>query len=106
MRKATVKYNKEVAGVLTQLDDETFVFEYDQMWFDNPRKPAISLNMPKTIRVYTSKTIFPFFFHMLPEGANLNAVCKYFRLDKDDYFGILMTVAEYDTIGAVTIHKQ
>ena len=40
---------------------------------------------------------------MLPEGANKQAICKQNRIDLDDYFGILLTVAQYDTIGAVRV---
>jgi serine/threonine-protein kinase HipA len=42
---------------------------------------------------------------MLPEGSNKQVVCKLNRLDRDDYFGLLITIAKNDTIGAVTIHK-
>ncbi len=42
---------------------------------------------------------------MIPEGANQQAVCKAERLDTDDYFGILMATACYDTVGAVTVKK-
>jgi len=31
---------------------------------------------------------------MLPEGSNKLVVCKYNRIDKSDYFGLLMTLPE------------
>ena len=42
---------------------------------------------------------------MLPEGSNKQVVCKLNRLDKEDYFGLLITIAKHDTIGAVTVQK-
>ena len=42
---------------------------------------------------------------MLPEGSNKQVVCKLMRIDPDDYFGLLLTTAQNDTIGAVTVIK-
>jgi len=105
MRQAQVLYKKEAAGMLTQLDDGSFVFAYYDQWFNNTDKPAISLTLPKTKQEYTSKHLFPFFYNMLPEGSNKQIVCLENRLDTKDHFGILMTTAKYDTIGAVQIEK-
>jgi serine/threonine-protein kinase HipA len=43
---------------------------------------------------------------MLPEGSNKQAACRKNKIDKDDYFSLLMVVASYDTIGAVRIIKN
>ena len=61
MRQAEVLYKKDKAGVLTQLDDASFVFKYHDRWFNDVNKPAISLTLPKTQQEYTSKHLFPFF---------------------------------------------
>jgi serine/threonine-protein kinase HipA len=42
---------------------------------------------------------------MLPEGSNKQVVCKLNRIDSEDYFGLLMTTAKNDSIGAVRIIK-
>ena len=98
MRQAAVLYNKERAGVLTQHDDASFTFTYA-----DASKPAISLSFPKSQQSYHADYFFPFFFHLLPEGKNRVRACKYFRIDIDDDFGLLMTVAQNDTIGAITV---
>ncbi|WP_179019067.1 HipA N-terminal domain-containing protein [Winogradskyella forsetii] len=105
MRQAEVLYKKEVAGLLTQLNDGSFVFTYKDHWFNNADKPAISLTLPKTQQKYTSTYLFPFFYNMLPEGSNKQTVCFENRIDTKDHFGILMTTAQHDTIGAITIKK-
>ncbi|MBI9064485.1 MAG: hypothetical protein JEZ14_21040 [Marinilabiliaceae bacterium] len=42
---------------------------------------------------------------MLPEGANKEVICFHKKIDEADYLGILLAVAMYDTIGAVTVRE-
>ena len=105
MRQAKVLYKNELAGLITQLDDGSFVFNYEEHCFNDVTKPAISLTLPKTQQKYTSDVLFPFFYNMLPEGSNKQTVCFENRIDPKDDFGILMTTAKHDTIGAVRIVK-
>lgn len=105
MRQAEVIYKKEPAGLLTQLDDGSFVFKYHQAWFEDVSKPAISLTLPKTQQEYHAPGLFPFFYNMLPEGSNKQVVCFENRIDPNDSFGILLATAAHDTIGAVQIKK-
>jgi len=105
MRQAEVLYKKETAGLLTQLDNGSFIFRYKDHWFNDVNKPAISLTLSKKKQEYQSKYFFPFFYNMLPEGSNKETVCFENRIDTNDYFSILITTANQDTIGAVTIKK-
>jgi len=105
MRQASIRYKDEEAGILTQHDDGSFTFRYNDAWMDDKTKPGISLSLPKTQQEYHSKHLFPFFYNMLPEGSNKQIVCKYNRIDRDDYFALLITTAKYDSIGAVTVNK-
>ena len=105
MRQAAVIFKNEAAGVLTQHDNGSFTFKYNDAWLGNNSKPAISLTLPKRKKAYTAPFLFPFFFNMLPEGNNKYSICQSLRIDEDDYFGLLLTTAMVDTIGAVTIVK-
>lgn len=105
MRRAKVLFKEAAAGVLTQYDDGSFTFSYDANWTGDPRKPSISLTLPKDQQVHHSKFLFPFFYNMLPEGSNRQVACKHNKIDHDDYFGLLMAVAKNDTIGAVKVIK-
>lgn len=105
MRKAKVLFRGEEAGTLSQYDDGTFEFKYQPNWLKDTGKPGISPTLPKTDEAYRSAYLFPFFYNMLPEGSNKQVVCQLNRLDRDDYFGLLMTTAKSDTIGAVTVIK-
>lgn len=103
MRKAKVLFKGEDAGLLTQHDDGSFTFRYHLSWVDDNRKPSISLTLPKTKQEFHSSYLFPYFYGLLPEGSNKEVVCRYNRIDPDDYFSILLTTAKTDTIGAVTV---
>ncbi|MDP2089758.1 MAG: HipA N-terminal domain-containing protein [Flavobacteriaceae bacterium] len=105
MRKAGILYKEEEAGILTQHDDGTFTFRYHDNWIADSSKPSISLTLPKKQQEYYSKYLFPFFYNMLPEGTNKQIVCKHMRIDSDDYFGLLMTTARTDSIGAIRVIK-
>jgi serine/threonine-protein kinase HipA len=106
MRQAKILYKDEEAGLLTQNDDGSFMFRYNASWIADSKKPGISLSLPKVEQEYYSKFLFPFFFNMLPEGSNKQIVCKHHRIDKNDYFGLLITTAKYDSIGAVRVIKS
>ena len=105
MRKAKIIYKDEDAGILTQHDDGSFTFSYNDAWMADNNKPDISLTLPKIGQEFHSKFLFSFFYNMLPEGSNKQVVCKLNRIDQTDYFGLLMTTAKYDSIGAVRVIK-
>jgi len=105
MRKARILYKDEEAGVLTQHDDGSFSFNYNDIWLAGSNKPDISPTLPKSKKEFHSEFLFPFFYNMLPEGSNKQVACKLNRIDQSDYFGLLMTTAKYDTIGAVRVLK-
>jgi HipA-like protein len=105
MREAKILFRDEEAGVLIQHDDGSFTFRYHDNWMADNSKPGISLTFPKNEQTFHSKFLFPFFYNMLPEGSNKQVVCKLNRLDNDDYFGLLMTTAKNDSIGAVRVVK-
>jgi len=105
MRKAKILYKNQEAGMLIQHDNGSFTFKYDISWMNDETKPAISLTFPKSQQEYHSDFLFPFFFNMLPEGSNKQIVCKLNRLDINDYFGLLLTTAKNDTIGAIRVIK-
>ncbi len=105
MRQAHILYKDEEAGILTQHDDGSFTFRYHDIWVADDKRPGISLTLPKTRQEYNSEYLFPFFYNMLPEGSNKEVVCTYNRIDRTDYFGLLMVTAKTDSIGAVRVVK-
>lgn len=105
MRQAKVLYKDQYAGLLSQLDDGSFRFEYKPDWLEDATKPPVSLTLPKKKEPFQSEFLFPFFYHMLPEGANKQVVCYNLRIDEHDHFGILLATSKVDTVGAVRLEK-
>ena len=105
MRQAKILFKDEEAGTLIQHDDGSFTFRYHDPWMIDSTKTGISLTLPKTNQEYHSKFLFPFLYNMLPEGANKQIICKHNRIDSNDDFGLLITTAKNDSIGAVRVIK-
>ena len=103
MRKAAVYLNGVLAGVLTEVSGEEYLFRYDDAYYRNEKMPAISLTMNKEKQEYRSDILFPFFFNMLSEGHNRRVQSRYLHIDEEDHFGILLATAQNDTPGAVTV---
>ncbi|MBI3194173.1 MAG: HipA N-terminal domain-containing protein [Ignavibacteriae bacterium] len=103
MRQAEVYRNGIVAGILTEEDRHHFVFRYNDAYYNDNSKPAISVTLPKTEQEYRSESLFPYFFNMLSEGVNRKLQCTQLKIDEEDNFGLLIATAQCDTIGAVTV---
>ena len=106
MKTAKVLRNGELLGFLSKNAPNSYSFIYDDAWFNDPKKPAVSLTLPKTKKEYHSDHLFPFFFNMLSEGVNLKLQARQFQIDENDFFSLLLKTANSDTIGAITIEPN
>jgi serine/threonine-protein kinase HipA len=98
LRQAHVYKAGVPAGVLQELEDRTFRFEY----LSDYQGPPISLSMPTRQREWRFVRFPPFFDGLLPEGPQLQALLKIRKLDRSDSFGQLMAVGA-DVVGDVTV---
>jgi serine/threonine-protein kinase HipA len=105
MRTALVYRNNDLAGKLTESERE-YIFRYDDFYFRDQAKKAISLTLPKIQQEYRSKIFFPFFFNMLAEGVNKKLQCRQLQIDENDYFSLLTKTAGEDTIGCITVKAE
>jgi serine/threonine-protein kinase HipA len=103
MKKAEIYRNGIPAGILTEENRRHYVFRYNDNYFNDTNKPAISLTLPKIQQEYTAECLFPFFFNMLSEGVNRKLQCMQLKIDEEDNFGLLTATAQCDTIGAITV---
>lgn len=103
MRKAQIYRNGNFAGLLIEEDQKGFTFIYDEKYFNDNNKAAISLTLPKTNQEFHSQFLFPFFFNMLSEGVNRKLQNRQLKIDENDHFGLLLATAQYDTIGAISV---
>jgi serine/threonine-protein kinase HipA len=103
MRKAKVFFNKgTLAGILTENDDKhSYVFVYDS-GYDGP---PVSLTMPISQKIYEFDSFPAFFDGVLPEGPQLEALLRLEKLDRNDYFGQLISVGK-DLVGAFSVEEE
>lgn len=106
MRVLEIYRNGTLAGTLTEESRQHFIFRYDDNYFTDTTKPAISLTLPKTQKEYSSEFLFPFFSNMIAEGENKKIQSRLLRIDENDQFGLLMSTATADTIGNITVRKK
>jgi HipA-like protein len=104
-QRGIVYVNSEAVGVLSREGAE-FVFRYNDDYFQNPGKKAISVTLPKNKQEYRSKDLFPFFFNMLSEGVNQRLQLRQLQIDENDYFGLLLATGGAETIGAVSVRPE
>ncbi len=100
MKKAKIIIHKQPAGVLIQLDDGSYSFQYDENYQGAP----IALTLPVRSNPYIFKKFPPFFDGLLPEGHQLEGLLKQNKIDRDDYFSQLLAVGA-DLVGAITVEK-
>jgi serine/threonine-protein kinase HipA len=90
-----------LAGYLLDSEDgREYRFEYTPEYTG----PPISLAMGVRTEPYVFEEFPPFFDGLLPEGAQLEALLRLHKLDRDDKFGQLLLIGA-DTVGAVTIFE-
>src|SRR5277367_4164255 len=102
LRKAHAYYKNELAGTITETGDG-YIFQYDKDFLK--KNIPISMSLPPREEPYKSKELFGFFKGLLPEGWYLNIVSAVQKVDSKDDFGVLLSTASMDTIGAVTVRK-
>lgn len=100
MRKASILIHNQRTGILTELDNGHFIFQYDIGYIGEP----ISLTMPVRVEPYLFDRFPPFFEGLLPEGIQLEGLLKTHKIDKTDYLSQLIATGE-DLVGAVTVQS-
>jgi serine/threonine-protein kinase HipA len=100
-RKGKVFVSGVFAGEIQQIEDE-YIFAYSPEYLSQPSRPAVSLTLPKQNEKYISKTLFPFFDGLIPEGWLLNLTQEKWKIPSHDRMGLLLHACG-DCIGAVHV---
>ena len=101
MRWAEVFYRDVKAGMLLE-DEHGYLFSYDAEYVRSFPSVPVSLTLPVCMEPYRSKTMFPFFDGLIPEGWMLNITAEVWKISRRDRMGLLLACCR-DTIGAVHI---
>lgn len=104
MRKAKVYMYNELAGFLTESEDG-YSFKYDVNYLKGSVVKPVSLTLPLQDKPFVSKTMFPFFDGLIPEGWLLEIAEKNWKLNARDRMGLLLACCR-DCIGAVSIEED
>ena len=100
MRKAEVYQQGEFAGTLEEIDRSRFRFSYATGYSGEP----VSLALPAREAPYEFDNFPALFEGLLPEGLQLEALLRKYKVDKKDLFQQLLIVGE-DVVGSLTIRE-
>lgn len=104
MKQAEIYYKNRFAGILRE-DDEGYTFEYTTEYIQSENAQPISLTMPLSTPKYQSKTMFPFFDGLIPEGWLLDIAVKNWKIDMNNRFEMLLKLCR-DNIGCVSVIEK
>lgn len=102
MRQAKILYNNLFCGLLTETDDGTFTFQYDEDYVNRHPSQFITFTMPVRNKEYKDKRLFAFFEGLIPEGWLLNIASKNWKINRNDRMGLLLACCQ-NCIGAVSV---
>ena len=103
-RTAYIYVRNVFAGVLSETD-YGYSFIYDKEYLKSETATVVSLTLPLSENEYRSKTLFPFFDGLIPEGWLLDIVMHNWKISPNDRFGVLL-VACRDAIGNVSVRGE
>ena len=101
LRRASVIFKEWPAGIIEETGN-VYRFTYDPAYL--AQGSAIAVAFPLREQCYESKTLFPFFKGLLPEGWFREIVCQTLKIDPKDDFGLLIKACG-DCVGAVWIKE-
>jgi serine/threonine-protein kinase HipA len=101
MKKAKVLNFGVYAGDLIELEKgKKYQFKYS----DDYNGPPVSLTIPLLRREYNYTEFPPFFEGLLPEGIQLEALLRIAKVERNDFFSILLITGK-DLVGSVTLEE-
>lgn len=80
-------------------------FRYMAEYLAEPSARPASLLLPLREAAYESPRLFPIFDNMLPEGEFRRRICRSLHVDEQDSFGLLLALAQKDSIGDITLTR-
>lgn len=102
MRQGKVLYKNHLAGIITEIDDGEYLFEYDKKYIEDFPNQEISFSFPVSHKIYKDQRLFPFFEGLIPEGWLLDIASENWKINKNDRMGLLLACCK-NCIGAVSV---
>ena len=105
MNRTGQVYMKEMhCGTISETD-EGYKFAYTDAYLQKPNAEPISNTMALSHKIFVSKTLFPFFDGLIPEGWLLDIAHTKWNLKYTDRMGLLLACCK-SCIGAVSITNE
>lgn len=104
MKSLRIFNGSKYAGILIQHAVNDYEFAYDASYLRGQNYP-LSPTLPLREEPFRSGFLFPFFFNLLPEGANKETVCRMRHIDEEDYFSLLASFSGKDFIGHISVES-
>lgn len=101
MKTGKVFYKENFAGIITE-DENGYSFTYNEEYLSSEIAEQISLTLPLQKEIFKSKTMFPFFDGLIPEGWLLDIAEVNWKINPRDRMSLLLTFCK-DCIGAVSV---
>lgn len=99
MRKILLKLHNKPAAILTEKNGE-YLLSYLEEYSGEPISRALPLEEGK----FTFTSFPPFLDGLLPEGIQLEALLRSYKIDVEDYLSQIIQVGQ-DLIGAITVDE-
>jgi serine/threonine-protein kinase HipA len=100
MRTAKIYQQGEFAGTLEELDERHYRLAYAPSYNGEP----ISLALPVREAAYEFDNFPAVFEGLLPEGVQLEALLRHYKVDRHDMFRQLLIVGE-DVVWSLTVRE-
>jgi len=101
MKTGKVFYKDIFAGIITE-DENGYSFTYQGEYLKSENARVVSLTLPLQKETFKSKTMFPFFDGLIPEGWLLDIAENNWKINPRDRMSLLLTFCK-DCIGAVSV---
>lgn len=101
MKTGKVFYRDIFAGIITE-DENGYSFAYSKEYFNSENAEQISLTLPLQKEIFKSKTMFPFFDGLIPEGWLLDIAEANWKINPRDRMSLLLAFCK-NCIGAVSV---
>lgn len=99
MRKIQLNLHNIAAAILTERNGE-----YELSYLKDYSGEPLSRALPVKKQLYTFQNFPPFLDGLLPEGIQLEALLRSYKIDAEDYLSQIIQVGK-DLIGAITIEE-
>lgn len=101
MRQGQVYVGNMLAGIIAE-EDQGYRFTYSTEYLARPDAEPVSLTLPLQSETFESRTLFPFFDGLIPEGWLLDIAVRNWKVRRHDRMALLLTCCS-DCIGNISV---